>query len=186
MSNSTPMPESNAVPEVEVAQQEFSNPSSLAPDVASNIDLDQFHARIAELENQVKETQARANADVYNQQKRAERDMDNARKYALEKFASSLLEVVDNLERAIEAANGIDSPVLEGVRLTHKSLLAALEKQGVTVVDPSGATFDAEQHQAVGVAPDAPANQVAQVLQKGYSLNGRLLRPAMVTVGQAS
>ena len=113
-----------------------------------------------------------------------ERENENARKYALEKFAGSLLDVVDNLERALVAAGDEESPLVEGVRLTQKSLLAALEKHGVLVVDPVDAPFDAEQHQAVGMDPGTPTGQVGKVLQKGYSLNGRLLRPAMVMVGQ--
>ena len=140
--------------------------------------------QIAALQAQLKETEARAQADVYNFQKRMERENENARKYALEKFAGSLLDVVDNLERALVAAGEEESPLVEGVRLTQKSLLAALEKHGVLVVDPVDAPFDAEQHQAVGMDPGTPTGQVGKVLQKGYSLNGRLLRPAMVMVGQ--
>lgn len=142
-------------------------------------------ARIAELEAQVKDIQARANADMYNFQKRVERETDNAKKFALEKFAGSLLDVVDNLERAIAAAPADSNQgLLDGVQLTHKALLTALEKHHIRVIDPTGQAFDAEQHQAVGIDPNTPEGQVANVLQKGYSLSGRLLRPAMVTVGQ--
>ncbi|WP_026472097.1 nucleotide exchange factor GrpE [Alkanindiges illinoisensis] len=143
-----------------------------------------LQARIAELEAEITDVKARANADMYNFQKRVERETDNAKKYALEKFAGSLLDVVDNLERAIAAAGNDENPVIEGVRLTHKNLLGALEKHGISVVDPAGQPFNAELHQAVGIDPNTPAGQVANVLQKGYSLSGRLLRPAMVTVGQ--
>ena len=101
----------------------------------------------------------------------------------MQKFAKELLEVVDNLERAIENAD-VNDPVAEGVQLTHKALLAALNKNGVQVVDPEGEVFDADFHEAVGIDPEAEANTVGTVLQKGYSLNGRLLRPAMVRVGQ--
>jgi molecular chaperone GrpE len=97
----------------------------------------ELHGKIADLEAQLKDVQARANADMYNFQKRVERDTDNAKKYALEKFAGSLLDVVDNLERAIAAAGDQDSPLVEGIRLTQKSMLAALEKHGVLVVDPA-------------------------------------------------
>ena len=144
--------------------------------------------KIAELEAEVADVKARSNADMYNFQKRVERETENAKKYALDKFSTSLLDVVDNLERAIQAAGDDDSivnqPIIEGVRLTHKSLLTTLEKHGVTVVDPVGTAFNADQHQAVGIDPNTPAGQVANVLQKGYLLNGRLLRPAMVIVGQ--
>lgn len=142
-------------------------------------------AKIAELEAQVKDVQARANADMYNFQKRVERETDNAKKYALEKFAGSILDVVDNLERAIAAAPADSNQgLLDGVQLTHKALLTTLEKHNVSVIDPAGQAFDADQHQAVGIDPNTPEGQVANVLQKGYSLSGRLLRPAMVTVGQ--
>lgn len=144
--------------------------------------------KIAELEAEVADVKARSNADMYNFQKRVERETENAKKYALDKFSTSLLDVVDNLERALQAAGDDDSivnqPIIEGVRLTHKSLLTTLEKHGVTVVDPVGTAFNADQHQAVGIDPNTPAGQVANVLQKGYLLNGRLLRPAMVIVGQ--
>lgn len=161
----------------------MSEPDSNAaqPDDAN---LNDLHARIAELEAEIVDVKARANADMYNFQKRVERETDNAKKYALEKFAGSLLDVVDNLERALAAAGTDENPVIEGVRLTHKTLLFALEKHGISVVDPAGQSFNAELHQAVGIDPNTPAGQVANVLQKGYSLSGRLLRPAMVTVGQ--
>jgi molecular chaperone GrpE len=171
-------------PEVEQAQAEFSHPERLAADVVSDISPEQFAARIAELEASTKDIQARANADMYNFQKRVERETDNAKKYALEKFSTSMLDVVDNLERALVAAGDQESALVEGVRLTYKSLLSALEKHGVQMIDPQDQPFNADLHQAVGIAPDAPADQVGQVLQKGYSLNGRLLRPAMVMVGQ--
>lgn len=152
----------------------------------SEIDIRAFEARIAELENEVKQAKehtARANAETYNAQKRIEHEADKSKKFALQKFAKELLEVVDNLERAIENANAND-PVAEGVTLTHKALLSILNKNGVSVVDPKGEAFDADFHEAVGIDPEADANTVGTVLQKGYSLNGRLLRPAMVRVGQ--
>ena len=154
--------------------------------IDSEIDISAFEARIAELENEVKQAKehtARANAETYNAQKRIEHEADKSKKFALQKFAKELLEVVDNLERAIENANAND-PVAEGVTLTHKALLSILNKNGVSVVDPKGEAFDADFHEAVGIDPEADANTVGTVLQKGYSLNGRLLRPAMVRVGQ--
>lgn len=158
--------------------------------VHSDIDVSTYQARIAELEGEVKaakEGQARANADAYNAQKRMEQETEKSRKFALQKFAKELLEVVDNLERAIvsvQADDDADDAILEGVKLTHKSFLNVLNKQGVEVVDPQNAKFDPELHEAVGIDPEAPADTVGDVLQKGYTLNGRLLRPAMVKVGQ--
>ena len=154
--------------------------------IENEIDLDTFKARIAELEGEVKqakEVTARANAEAYNAQKRMEQEADKSKRFALQKFAKELLEVVDNLERAIESAHA-DDPVTEGVRLTHKALLDVLNKNGVEMVDPQGEKFNADLHEAVGIDAEAPADTVGTVLQKGYSLNGRLLRPAMVRVGQ--
>ena len=154
--------------------------------IENEIDLDTFKARIAELEGEVKqakEVSARANAEAYNAQKRMEQEADKSKRFALQKFAKELLEVVDNLERAIESAHA-DDPVTEGVRLTHKALLDVLNKNGVEMVDPQGEKFNADLHEAVGIDEEAEADTVGTVLQKGYSLNGRLLRPAMVRVGQ--
>ncbi|MGO3755499.1 nucleotide exchange factor GrpE [Psychrobacter celer] len=154
--------------------------------IENEINLDTFKARIAELEGEVKqakESTARANAEAYNAQKRMEQEADKSKKFALQKFAKELLEVVDNLERAIENADASD-PVAEGVQLTHKALLSVLNKNGIEVIDPQGEKFNADVHEAVGIDADADADVVGTVLQKGYSLNGRLLRPAMVRVGQ--
>ncbi|MES2917156.1 MAG: nucleotide exchange factor GrpE [Pseudomonadota bacterium] len=144
-------------------------------------------ARVAELEAQVRETQLRAQAEIQNIHKRAERDAENARKYALEKFAAALLEVVDNLERALESTsddNEATRGLMEGVALTHKQLVDALKRFSVETVDPRGQPFNAELHQAVSMqpAPGVAPNTVTAVLAKGYTLNGRLLRPAMVVV----
>lgn len=154
--------------------------------IDNEIDISVYEARIAELEGEVKqarETTARANAETYNAQKRMEQEADKSKRFALQKFAKELLEVVDNLERAIENATS-DDPVTEGVRLTHKALLDVLNKNGVEVVEPQGETFNADLHEAVGIDENAEPDTVGTVLQKGYSLNGRLLRPAMVRVGQ--
>ncbi len=163
------------------------NNSGIKNTIENEIDLDAFHTRIAELEGEVKQARegtARANAEAYNAQKRMEQEADKSKKFALQKFAKELLEVVDNLERAIENANEAD-PVAEGVKLTHKALLDVFNKNGIEVINPQGETFNADFHEAVGIDSDAPADTVGTVLQKGYSLNGRLLRPAMVRVGQS-
>lgn len=150
-----------------------------------------FAARIAELEAQVRDTQLRAHAEIQNIQKRAEREAENARKYALEKFAGALLDVVDSLERALEStADDTEATrgLMEGVALTHKQLVDSLKRFAVESVDPRGQPFNAELHQAVSIqpAPDVAPNTVTTVLAKGYTLNGRLLRPAMVVVAAAS
>ncbi|MCK6158455.1 nucleotide exchange factor GrpE [Moraxella osloensis] len=163
-----------------------SEPTSEPKIIDSQVDLTTYQNRIAELEGQIKEAReahARANAEAYNARNRMEQETEKTKKFALEKFAKDLLDTVDNLERAIENSQSDNDPVFEGVKLTHKSLIAVLEKYGVKVVNPQGETFNADLHEAVGIDPEASANQVGQVLQKGYTLHERLLRPAMVRVG---
>jgi len=138
-----------------------------------------------------KDSVIRAKAEVDNIRRRSAQDVEKARKFALEKFASELLPVVDNLERAIASVNVEDENqkgLAEGVDLTLQSMMSALDKFGVKVVDPQDQPFNPEFHQAMsmqeveGVAP----NTVLAVMQKGYELNGRLVRPAMVMVSKAA
>lgn len=148
-------------------------------------------ARVAELEQQLRDTQLRAHAEIQNIQKRAERDADLARKYALEKFAGSLLDVVDNLERALESTsddNEATRGLMEGVSLTHKQLVNALKRFSVEPIEPLGKSFDSNLHQAVSIQPaeGVAPNTVTAVLAKGYTISGRLLRPAMVVVAAGS
>ena len=139
-----------------------------------------------------KDAALRAQADAINAQRRAELDVEKARKFALERFANDLLPVVDNLERALEASTGSDAEgiaaVVEGVELTLKSLVDVLTKNGVTPVDPHGEPFDPQVAQAMSMIenPDVEPNTVIAVMQKGYLLKDRLLRPAMVMVSKAA
>jgi molecular chaperone GrpE len=132
----------------------------------------------------------RAQADAQNVKRRAEQDVERARKFALERFSGDLLPVADNLERALEAASGGDElskSISEGVELTLKTLLDAMKKHNVEVLDPVGEPFDPQLHQAMTMVenPDVEPNTVTAVMQKGYTLNGRLIRPAMVMVSKA-
>lgn len=152
----------------------------------ADVSAEDLQAQITKLEESLKLEKARAANAIYESEKvkeRVEREADTAKKFALEKFAKSLLDSVDNLERAIQATSEEKSPLLEGVELTLKSLLTTLEKNGIVAVDTANG-FNAELHQAVGIDPEAKAGEIGNVLQKGYTLSGRLLRPAMVTVGQ--
>jgi len=139
-----------------------------------------------------KDAVLRAQADSINAQRRAELEVEKARKFALERFSQDLLPVVDNLERALEASSGSDSDgisaVVEGVELTLKSLVDVLSKNGITPVDPHGEPFDPQVAQAMSMVenPDVEPNTVIAVMQKGYLLNDRLLRPAMVMVSKAA
>jgi molecular chaperone GrpE len=131
----------------------------------------------------------RAAAELENVRKRAARDMDNARKFALERFATELLAVRDSLEMGLAAADDGDAAhIIEGNRATLKQLAATMERFGVTEVDPQGEPFDPALHEAMTMQPsdDAEPDTVLTVFQKGYTLNGRLLRPARVVVASAS
>ena len=133
----------------------------------------------------------REQAEMQNVRRRAQRDIESAHKYALEKFAGELLSVVDNLERAIDAIDAGDESqkaVAEGLELTLKTFIEVLAKYNVEAVEPEGQPFDAELHQAVSTVPnkDVEPNTVINVFQKGYTLNGRLMRPAMVVVSTSA
>jgi len=169
-------------------------------DEASLMDeLTQANFRIEELEQLLagsetalaerKDVEMRAAAETQNIRTRAAKDVEQARKFALEKFANELLPVIDNMERALQGTNPEDEAtkaIYEGVELTMKGFLTSVEKFGVTQVNPQGQAFNPEHHQAIGMQPSAeyPANTVMMVMQKGYLLNDRLLRPAMVMVSQ--
>ncbi|MBK8163018.1 MAG: nucleotide exchange factor GrpE [Gammaproteobacteria bacterium] len=133
----------------------------------------------------------RLRAEMANQQRRAERELENAHKYGLEKFAAEMLPVIDGLEMGLNASaagEGVDPVKLrEGMELTLKILSASLEKFGVRALNPAGEKFNPAQHQAMAVQPASGAepNTVLAVYQKGYLLNDRLMRPAMVVVSAA-
>ncbi|MGR8933746.1 MAG: nucleotide exchange factor GrpE [Gammaproteobacteria bacterium] len=133
----------------------------------------------------------RAQAEMENIKRRAMKDLENAHKFALEKFAKELLQVIDSLELGIQASNG-DSPEVaklrEGSELTLKQFQAVFAKFNIETVDSLGQPFNPELHQAMAQQPSAevPPNTVTAVYQKGYTLNGRLLRPAMVVVSKAA
>lgn len=151
----------------------------------ADVSVESLQEQIAQLEGDLKLEKARTANAVYEAQKsveRIQRESEKHKEAVLEKFAKQLLDSVDNLERAIAAAGEEKTPLSEGVELTLKSLLTTLEKFGIVAVDTANG-FNADLHQAVGIDPTAKANEIGNVLQKGYSLNGRLLRPAMVMVG---
>jgi molecular chaperone GrpE len=150
-------------------------------------------AQIEALEDELAKTRddaLRTLAEAQNIRRRSEKDIENARKFALEKFASELLGVADNLERALDSAdkdNEVVKVLLEGVALTQKSLVDTLAKFNIMQLDPLGEPFDPQFHQAMSMVenPDVEPNTVTLVMQKGYVLNERLLRPAMVMVSKA-
>ena len=146
---------------------------------------EQLLEQVAKANDQV----LRVQAEMQNVRRRAERDVESAHKFALDKFAADLLPVVDNLERALAAIDTADEgqkSVAEGLELTLKSFVEVLARYKIEAIDPAGQPFDAELHHAVSMVPnpDLEANTVMDVFQKGYTLNGRLVRPAMVVVSQ--
>ena len=174
--------------DIQNEQVEQSNEQTQAEGVeqANDVTVESLQAQITKLEENLKLEKARTANAVYEAQKsveRIQRESEKHKETVLEKFAKELLDSVDNLERAIQAAGDEETPVLEGVKLTLKSLLTTLEKFGVVEADTQNG-FNADLHQAVGIDPNAKANEIGTVLQKGYTLNGRLLRPAMVMVGE--
>ena len=131
-----------------------------------------------------------AKAEVENIRRRTQKDIEKAHRFSVEKFAKDMLPVVDSLEMGLAAADDSADEVTalkEGMELTLKQLISSLEKSGVLQVNPVGEAFSPELHQAISMvpSPDHEPNSVIQVFQKGYTLNSRLLRPAMVIVAQA-
>jgi molecular chaperone GrpE len=149
--------------------------------------LDQTEAAVAGQQADI----LRLHADKQNVRRRAEQDVEKAHKYGQERLLSELLPVLDNLERALQAVDGDEDEKLgalrQGVELTLKSFLDCLKKFNVDVLDPVGEPFDPQYHQAMGLQESRTAepDTVLAVMQKGYSLNGRVLRPAMVMVSRA-
>ncbi|OCH62670.1 nucleotide exchange factor GrpE [Vibrio splendidus] len=190
--------EENKVTEEEldqiIAEAEKVEEAELNEDAADEQEskIAQLEAALLSSESKVKEQQdsvLRAKAEVENMRRRTEQEVDKARKYALNKFAEGLLPVIDNLERAVQAAdaeNEAVKPILEGVELTHKTFVDTVAKFGLTEINPEGEEFNPEFHQAMSIqeSPDHESNTVMFVMQKGYELNGRVIRPAMVMVAK--
>lgn len=152
--------------------------------------------RITELEQALQlakknesEAMIRARAEIDNVRKRVEQDVDKARKFALEKFSNELLPVIDNLERALEStdkANPEHKATVEGLELTLKSFLDTVKKFGIEVINTEDSQLNPDVHQAISMveSPEHQSGQIVNTIQKGYTLNGRLIRPAMVIVAK--
>lgn len=165
----------------------------LASAADSGDPLDALRAQLNDAETRAaaaREAQLRAIADLENTRRRLERDAASSLKYATEKLLNELLAVADSFELGLKAAETADASAKamgEGMQLTYRQLMSVLEKHGVRQIDPSGQPFNPDFHQAMTMVPsaDVPANHVLSVMQKGYSLHERLLRPAMVVVARA-
>jgi molecular chaperone GrpE len=182
---STPNPDSNPVPnpsshpsaEELVAALNANEADAMA---ALQADLAALQAKSSEMAD----LYLRAKADAENARRRAEDEISKARKFAVEGFAESLLPVADSLEAGLLIKDATPEQIREGAQATLRQLIAALERNKVIAINPApGAKFDPHQHQAISVVPsELEANTVVSVLQKGYSIVERVLRPALVTV----
>ena len=171
------------------------NPDMQTQDQAGDTAMsgEELVSRVQVLEEQLAAAQdqsLRVAADLQNVRRRAEQDVEKAHKFALEKFASDLLPIVDSLERGLDLSNPEDEsirPMREGIELTLKMFADTLKRYQLEAIDPHGQPFNAEHHQAMAMqeSADVEPNSVLKVFQKGYQLNGRLLRPAMVVVSKA-
>ena len=157
------------------------------------LSLEQALGKIEEAElaaEKAKDDVLRVQAEMQNLRRRTELDVEKAHKYGQERFSTELLTVMDNLERALEAASQHEDEIVkaiyDGVNLTLKSFIDCFSKFNIEVIDPIGEPFDPQKHQAMSIqeSPEAEPNTVIAVLQKGYTLHGRVIRPAMVMVSK--
>ena len=172
-------------------QSAAAEPATVLPEAAAQlVEVERLQQALADAEERAKshwEQYLRAVAELDNVRKRAQRDIEAANRYGLEKFASELLPVKDSLELAVQNAGRADADSLrQGQEATLQLLSRALDKLGVTLIDPLGEPFDPERHEAMMAKESGTAepNSVLQVVQPGYELNGRLLRPARVIVSK--
>ncbi len=154
--------------------------AALDPLAAAHAEIAALQAKAAELQDQF----VRGQADVQNARRRADDEVSKARKFALESFADSLLPVLDSLEAGLAVQTATPEQIREGAEATLRQLKSAMERNKIIAIDPAaGAKFDPAQHQAISVVPaEQEANTVVAVLQKGYLIAERVLRPALVTV----
>ncbi len=185
MSEQTQNEQPEAVNEADVEIEQGGEPLKDNDVEALKAQLESAEAKVAEHRDAV----VRAQAEMENIRRRAERDVQSAHKYALEGFIESLLPVIDSLEQGLaQPANDDESKALkEGMELTLKMLIDTLEKKNVQQLNPVGQPFNPENHEAMAMQenPDFEPNAVIAVFQKGYTLNGRLVRPARVVVNKA-
>ena len=173
---------------LEAAKQEAESAGEDAAEGETS-EVEALQAQVQEFQEQM----LRSQAEMQNVRRRAEIDVEKAHKFALEKFVKELLPVADSLEKAVESTEGHDesgelvASIREGVEMTLSLFMSSLKKFNVEQINPVGEPFDPQHHEAMSMvpAPDAEPNSVVAVVQKGYLLNGRVVRPAMVVVAKA-
>lgn len=152
-------------------------------------EAEQHIERLVQLERELAETKLRLHAEVENARRRADMRVEEAHKFALGKFVKELLAVVDSIERGLESCppSEHNQAMREGMELTYKMFLDILQKFSIEQVHPINSPFDPQKHEAIATQPstETPPNTVLNVIQKGYMLNGRLIRPALVVVSKA-
>ncbi len=174
---------------LEAAKEEAQSAEGDAGENGEVSEVETLKAQVQEFQEQM----LRSQAEMQNVRRRAEIDVEKAHKFALEKFVKELLPVADSLEKAVESTEGHEesgelvASIREGVEMTLNLFMSSLKKFNVEQLNPVGEPFDPQQHEAMSMvpAPDAEPNSVVAVVQKGYLLNGRVVRPAMVMVAKA-
>ena len=174
---------------LEAAKEEAQSAEGEAGENGEVSEVEALKAQVQEFQEQM----LRSQAEMQNVRRRAEIDVERAHKFALEKFVKELLPVADSLEKAVESTEGHEesgelvASIREGVEMTLNLFMSSLKKFNVEQLNPVGEPFDPQQHEAMSMvpAPDAEPNSVVAVVQKGYLLNGRVVRPAMVMVAKA-
>ncbi|QKN80818.1 nucleotide exchange factor GrpE [Scandinavium goeteborgense] len=180
----------------EIIKDQHDEVEAVEPETSAE-QVDPRDEQIANLEAQLNEAQTRerdgvlrVKAEMENLRRRTELDVEKAHKFALEKFVNDLLPVIDSLDRALEVADKANpdmAPMIEGIELTLKSMLDVVRKYGVEVVGDTNVPMDPNVHQAIAMveSDEVGAGNVLMVMQKGYTLNGRTIRAAMVSVAKA-
>jgi molecular chaperone GrpE len=180
--------QNKTVPAPDPESESGNSPTEAAANDSAPADASALAAQLENAEATAQEHRdawLRAKADADNIRKRAQSDLTNAHKYALENFSAELISVRDSLEAALGSQNATPESLKSGVELTLKQLTAAFEKFSVREINPLGEKFDPHKHQSINmVESDAEPNSVVGVLQKGYSLNDRILRPALVSIAK--
>ncbi|AEW74852.1 protein GrpE [Enterobacter cloacae] len=180
----------------EIITEQHDDVEAVEPDAsAEQVDprdekIANLEAQLVEAQNRERDSVLRIKAEMENLRRRTEQDVEKAHKFALEKFINELLPVIDSLDRALEVAdkaNPDNTAMIEGIELTLKSMLDVVRKFGVEVVGDTNVPLDPNVHQAIAMveSEDVEAGKVLGVMQKGYTLNGRTIRAAMVTVAKA-
>jgi molecular chaperone GrpE len=176
--------------QVETAEEQVQAAEEVSVEEALIASLKEELAAAKSEAAELRDQMLRVQADAQNIRRRAEGDVEKAHKFGQEKFSRELLSVLDNLERALAASTEDEATkaLRDGVEMTLQGFTSTLVKFNVEAIDPQGETFNPEQHQAMAMQENAdfPPNTVMAVMQKGYSLHGRLLRPAMVMVSKGA